>query len=256
MIQSAFEIDADRQLQSLALDRVVKASREKNGRVWLDVQGASPAETEAWLDKFNITGLAKRICLDSGDRSGFYPLPKEMILVTPVQRGKGLSDGPDHVVFYCREELMITFHGQFEDGAVDHATVEYSADWLPDRTIGSLFASIMMDVTQICLKRSAVIREVVEKLEGRLDDDPDSVGADEVMDVRADLIALEVVVNDQLPPLQSVTLTDRPGLVFQGAKEYLNCSLANLTAADRRLDRLDSGSMNCGPACRCIPRTR
>jgi Mg2+ and Co2+ transporter CorA len=84
MIINSFQIDDELQLTPLAPERAAQVVQNKDARVWIDVQTAEPAEIEAWLDTLGIIGLPRRLCLEASDRSGFYPLKKEIFLVIPV----------------------------------------------------------------------------------------------------------------------------------------------------------------------------
>ena len=72
-----------------------------------------------------------------------------------------------------------------------------------------------------------------------MDREPDAVEAEEIMDLRSDLLALGVLVNDQLPSLRALSTTDKPFFKVKDAQEYMNCALVNLQAAAGALDWLD-----------------
>ena len=72
-----------------------------------------------------------------------------------------------------------------------------------------------------------------------MDREPDTIEAEEILDIRSDLLALGAVVGDQLPSLQALSTTDKPFFNLLDAQEYMNCALVNLQAADRALDWLD-----------------
>lgn len=236
----AFTIGADRQLDPLPVDGIDDACADADACVWIDFQGADPTCAEEWFDRLKVRGLARRVCLEAGDRSGFYPLPDEMILVMPVLIRSQATPTSEYVTFLCRERLLVTLHPTSVLGLHEQTTVEEATDWLPERSIVSLVAAILLDVTQECLARTSALRTAVSGLEERLDRDPDSVEADEILDLRRDLLAHEVVVSEQLPPVQALSESERPGLRIGGARDYLNCALANVKAADRQIDRLES----------------
>jgi len=234
----AFEIDPERRLIPISPDQVAEDCRKDNARIWLDLEGDDPDERTVWLDRLAVRGLARRICLEAGDRAGFYPLNDELILVIPVLAKTQGEVKPDHVVFVCRPQVMISLHNQPALDAEVEATTEDAAEWMPGSTIASLVAAILMDATQDCLDHSSGLRQAVITLEDRFDHDPGSVAADEVQDLRAKLLTMEMIVDEQLSPVKALAAVDRPGMKIEGAREFLNCSLANLIVAARRLDRL------------------
>ena len=72
-----------------------------------------------------------------------------------------------------------------------------------------------------------------------MDREPDDVEADEILDVRSELVALGALVGDQLPTLQALSATDKPFFALADTQEYMNCALANVQAADGSLTWLD-----------------
>jgi magnesium transporter len=68
--------------------------------------------------------------------------------------------------------------------------------------------------------------------------EPDTVEAEEILDVRSELLEHMAVIGDQLPALRSLSMTDKPFFSLKDAQGYMTCALANLQAADRSLDRL------------------
>ena len=239
MKTTAFTIAADGQLQPILPEQVTDTCSAPDARTWLDLQGLGPLEIATWLGRLGVDGLARRICLEAADRAGFYPLRNEMVLVVPVMVA-GKSGTMDHVVYLCRENLLLTMHAQQVLEPHKRTSVDTAAEWLPESTPVGLVATTLFDATQECLTYTSVLRTAIDTLEERLEHDPDSVQASDITDLRADLLAHEMIVSDQLPPVLALAGADQPGVSLQGVREFLNCALANLQAADRRIDRLDS----------------
>ena len=51
----------------------------------MDVMDSETSELEELLDHINIQGLIRRICLESNDHPGFYPMKPLTLMVIPVQ---------------------------------------------------------------------------------------------------------------------------------------------------------------------------
>ena len=236
MIINSFNINEDLQLTPLDPDLAAKAQRQRDARTWIDLSAYEPSELEEWLDKLEVKGLSRRLCLEAWDRPGFYPLKNEIILVIPVQGGTELSQESDYLTFLCRENLLLTFHQkpvrQFSD-------VHDSESWLPDRSISGLVSAMMIDFSLTGLQHTANLRNEICDLEDKMDRDPNSVDAEQIMDMRSEILLLGSVVSDQLPSLLALRVTEKPYFKLEDAKDYLNCALANLKAADRSLDWLD-----------------
>jgi hypothetical protein len=167
MIINSFQIDDELHLTPLAPERVAEVFQNKDTRIWLNVQTAEPAEIEAWLDTLGIIGLPRRLCLEASDRSGFYPLKKEIFLVIPL-----LADikGPpwrDYLALLCRENLLLSFHRKSVFNPQQLATLHEAEDWLPDRSVAGLVSAMTLDLSQECLGQVAGMRTTIHALEER-----------------------------------------------------------------------------------------
>jgi Mg2+ and Co2+ transporter CorA len=231
-------IDEAFQIVPCEPDVATALSQQANARVWIDLHALGPSDFEAWLDKLDVRGLIRRLCVEAGDRSGIYPLKREMLLVVPVlaQTPDGLST--DHVGMLCRENLLVTWHQEFALNPSQHAALHEAEAWLPNRSIAGLVSALLVDLSQEGLRHTVTLRRLVRALEERMDRDPDAVEAVEILDLRAALLAQDSAVSDQLPPSHTLGAMEKPYFRQQDSQEYMNCALANLDAADRAIDRL------------------
>ena len=238
MIVNSFQISNELQLTPLAPERAAQMCQIRDARIWLDVQTAEPAELENWLDKLGIIGLPRRLCLEASDRSGYYPLKKDIFLVIPVLADIEGSPERDYLALLCRENLLLSFHRKSLFNPQQLATLHEAEDLLPDRSVAGLVSAVTLDLSQECLGQAADMRTTIRALEERKDLEPDAVEAQEILDLRSELLVLDAVVSDQLPSLRALGSTDKPFFKLKDAQEYMNCALANLQAADRSVDRL------------------
>ncbi len=239
MIINGFQITAALQLAPVAAEELVEMSQNAAARIWLDLQAPEPDELEAWLDRLEVVGLSRKICLEARDRPGFYPLKKEILLVIPVLVGADVPCEADHILFLCRENLMVTVRREFVMSPQRLDALKAAESWLPDRSISALISAVMISISLECLRRAAELRKSVFTLEERMDRDPDTVEAEEILDMRSDLLSLGAVVSDQVPSLRALGGTDKPFFKLKDSREYMDCALVNLEAADRALDWLD-----------------
>jgi magnesium transporter len=72
-----------------------------------------------------------------------------------------------------------------------------------------------------------------------MDREPETVEADELLDLRSDLLTVQSVVSDQLPSAQALSTTDKPFFRLKDGQDYMNCTLANLQAGGRSLILMD-----------------
>jgi len=248
MIVNSFEITEALRLEPLAPENVAEARGREDAKVWLDLQACEPDELEEWLDRLGVTDLSRRLCLEARDHPGFYPLKNEIFFVFPVVTGAQDRLDIDHVAFLCRENLLLTLHREQVLNLKTLTTLEASDAWLPGRSIAGLVAAVMMDQSMEGLRRSVRLRDFVRVLEDRMDRDPDEVQAEEILDIRSDLMALGALVSDQLPILQGLSVTDKPFFRLADTQEYMNCALANLQSTGLSLAWLDqrTGTLRSG----------
>lgn len=236
MIMKSFEIDEVLKLIPLDPGRVAETIQRKDAKVWIDLFAFKPDELEEWLDRLEVTGLSRRLCLEAWDRPGFYPLKREIILVIPVPGDAGLSEEADYLVLLCRENLLFTFH---PEPVQQFADVDDSESWLPEGSIAGLMSAMMIDFSLTSLGHTANLRNTISTLEDTMDREPDTVEAEQILDIRSEILLLGSMVSDLLPLVLALRTTDKPFFKREDAQDYLNCAVVNLKAADRSLDWLD-----------------
>jgi magnesium transporter len=236
-IVTSLQIDEALRLTPFAPEDVPEAHGDVNARLWIDLQSDETPEVEAWLDELAVTGLSRRLCLEARDRPGFYPLKREVVLVIPIFTDAESSGEIDFLTFVCRENLLLTLHNKPLPQLAD---TEDAESWLSERSTAGLVAAAMIDVSLAAVSRTEDLRSAVLALEQRMDRDPDMIEADEILDIRAEVMELASMVSDQLPPLQAYNASDRAFSGVRDAREYMNCALVGLRAADGSLTSLDA----------------
>ena len=235
----SFQINELLQLVSMDLDQAMSQLQNPDAKLWIDLQGFDSDELEEWLDKFQVEDLARWLCLESQDHCGFYPFKKEICFVIPVLTDTEDDREVDYIIFLCRENLLLTLHSKSILSPEDLGAFQGSDAWLPQRSISGLVSSIVMGMSLECLQRSAKLRRSIIGLEEQIELDADSVPADQIVEIRADLLAFGAMISDQIPPIKALSRTDKPFFVLNDAKEYMNCAVSNLMSVDRALDWLD-----------------
>ncbi len=194
MIVKSYEIDEALQLTPVAPERIAEATQRGDARLWLDLVDFTLGELEGWLDELGVTGLSRRLCLEARDHPGFYPLKRELVLMVPVLADTGTSGKVDFLVLLCRENLLLTLH---DEPLPELEDIEDSESWLSERSIAGLVSAAMVDASLVASRRTEKLRSAVLALERRMDREPDSVEADEILDMRAEVIELGSLVGDQ-----------------------------------------------------------
>jgi magnesium transporter len=234
-----FEIGEQMELTRCDPASAAEAARSPDSRIWIDLEGADGTETAAWLERLDVKGLARRLCLESRDRPGFYPLNKEIVLVAPVLCEATIAGNTDYLALLCRENMLLTLHRTPVVDTEELVSLHESETWLPDRSIAGLVSALIMGLSLDGLGHVNALRGRVIAMEDRMDREPEAVQAEEILELRSNLMTLASAVSDQLPSLQALSTTDRPHFRLQDARDYLNCALANARAADGSLTWLD-----------------
>lgn len=239
MIVNCFQISDGRQVTPCDYESAVQATQKPDACIWIDVQGFETSELEEKLDKLEVKGLARRLCLEARDRPGYYPMTNLTFLVVPVLASAEDFHGVEHVAFLARKNLLLTLRDPRATRLQGTITLQDSVDWLPDISVAGLVAAFMIALSLESLKRTSELRDMIMTLEKRMDREPDSVDMTEISHKRSELLTLESVVSGQLPIVQVLIASDRASLKFESIREYFICAVANLQATDRSLDWLE-----------------
>ena len=239
MTVNSFQIDEALKLTPVAPDKIAELAREADVRLWLDLIDFTPDELESWLDGLEVEDMERQLCLEARDRAGFYPLKRVIFFVIPVLVRTETTGEVDYVAFLCKGNFLLTLHSRPVLNPQQLAVLDASDAWLPERSIAGLVSALMIDQSLDCLRRTADLRDAVTALEQRMVHDPDTVEAEEILEQRSTLVTLGSLVSDQLPSVQALSRTDKPVFRLGDEREYIDCALTNLRAADESLTWVD-----------------
>ena len=239
MTVKSFQIDERFRLKAIAPEAAAKAYRCDGATVWLDLQTSRASEIHEWLDKLEVKGLSRRLCLEGHDRSGFYPSGGEILFVIPVLVETPEPRELDYLGCFCRERLLLTLHRKPVWTEEQLSDVQEAHLWLSEHSIAGLVSAMMIDGSLVCLRQATDLRTSILALEDRMDDEPDTVEAEHILAMRSGLVTVSAVVSDQLPVIEALNASEKPFFSPRDGREYLHCAMVNLQAADRILDRQD-----------------
>jgi len=239
MIVNCFQISKNLQLMPCDYQSAVKAPQNPERCTWIDMQGLNTEELEAYLDTLDVSGLAKKLCLEAYDRPGFYPMNTMTFMVIPVLAAPEDVSEVQHVMFLIRSNFLLTIRNVRAGHLQSAITAQESADWLPDNSVAGLVSVFMIGLSLESLKRASELRDAMMALEKQLDREPDSVKAQDISHKRFELLTIESVVSGQLPIIQALIANEKTSFDRESIREYLICAQANLQATDRSLDWLE-----------------
>lgn len=240
----SYQITDELLLMPFPPERVMEASRDKDARIWIDLMTSDSGELEEWLDRLEVKKLSRRLCLEARGRSAFYPLKDELLLIIPGTSLRGGSEEADHIVFLCRQNLLLSIHSKPIFSFQKITELQASDSWLPERSIAGLLSAMLIGMSLECLRRTAGLRDSVFALVEQMDRKPDDVEAEHIMDMRAELMTMATTVNDQLPAIEALGTSEKRFFDIGEARAYINCALVNMRSVDRSLDWLDQRVSN------------
>ena len=157
---SCFQLTDDLRLLPQDYARLVQAPRSPGARFWIDVQGAEPAALEGVLDTLQVTGLARRLCRESGERAGFYPIKGMTLLVVPLPAD--VADDPSlrYITLLARADLLLTIHNLPLAGLESGSTLEESPGWLPESSVAGLLAAQLIALSLSGLRQAGHLKDL------------------------------------------------------------------------------------------------
>ncbi len=230
-----FQITDDLQLLPREYGSALKDLGAPGVRLWMDVQVAGAEPLDTLLDALGVSGLPRRLCLESGERAGFYPIKGVTFLVIPLQTDGVERQTVEYITVLAREDLLLTIHAMPFAALARGSILEESPGWLPESSVAGLLAAQLMALSLSGLRRAAQLKEQVVNLERRLDGDSGSVEMEEMSERRSELLAFDSIVSGQLPILTALMATTQASAVGGAVADYQACALANLQATERTL---------------------
>ena len=220
-------------------NNAVVAIKQKNARIWIDLQDIETSELEGKLDDVHVHGLIRRFCLESRDHPGYYPLHPLALMVVPVQTEIQETEKVEYLSLLFSQDFLISIRNSKMARFQKSFSLEDTAELLPDDSIAGIISSLLMGLSLDFLRKASRMGDRILVLEEQMDRDPDSVKIEEISDKRSELLTLESIVQGQLPILEAVIISKRASIISDNTMEYLSWTAANLNAANRKLDWLE-----------------
>lgn len=205
---------------------------------WVDIHSYRTDELEAWLDNLNLSDLAMQCCLEAGEATRLIPLHEEVFFEFTVYAEDALSDIVN-LAFLCIRNLVITLHPApipNLDGVIKTLTSELT---LTQPTTSALVCLLMLFESAKNLRISEVLKKTVFDLDERMDDNPDSVEADEILDQKRLLRTLDTLVSAQLSCFEFMGGLSRPFLDLMALTAQFQFAPSNARSANQNVDRLE-----------------
>lgn len=232
-----FQIEHNGALTRDDPDGCLERWRGGEGRYWVDIECSEPEERTRWLSALNLSPLALRCSQEIGKNTRIVPLGNEVFLEFSVFCGDKNSQRTS-LAFLCLNNLVITLHGK----PIDNLRKVQSN--LEEIQLSAATTAVV--VYAISLGQSAQTARLahentarVDALDARMDQDPDSVEIDEILDQKAAVLLLDAVTSEQVACFDVLGEIKGKVLDMSALGDYLRYLTAEAQYSDRVVDRLD-----------------
>jgi magnesium transporter len=152
---------------------------------------------------------------------------------------EGVASELVHLSFLCIQNLVVTLHAAPSaslDGAIKGLTSELT---LTQPTTAALICALLLLESAKSRKISEALKKTVFELDERMDDNPDSVEADEILDQKRSLRTLDTVAGAQLSCFEFMGGLSQPFLDLKGLAAQFQFVPSNARSATENVDRLE-----------------
>ncbi len=217
----------------------IDSIKEKRPGVWIDIMDAETAEIVTKLDELNIHGLIRNFCLDSRDHPGFYPLTPISLIVMPVQMEVQELYTMEYLAILFSTEFVISIRSSKMARFRKSISTSDSTELLPDMSTAGLISALLMGLSLDCLRKASRLSNMIRTIEENMAREPESIDIEDLSAKRSELLALESIVQGQLPIIETIISSGRPSKNLETTYEYLRWAGANLRSADKTLEWLE-----------------
>jgi magnesium transporter len=214
--------------------------RGEGGSYWVDVHSYGADELEVWLGNLHVSPLAIERCLEAGHATWIFPLNEheEAFFKFPIYSTDGASELL-HLSFLCIPNLVVTLHSG-PLASLEHTIKELTVEMtLSQPTISALVNLLFFLESTKSLRISEALKKAVFDLDEGMDDNPDSVNANEIRAQKRSLRTLDTVVGAQISCFEYVGSMNRPFLDLMALTKRFQLVTSNASAANQIVDRLE-----------------
>lgn len=238
MTVNCFQVTDGPKLIPCEYSFAIDAIKQQTAKIWIDLQDVETSELEEKLDDLKVEGMIRRICLESGDHPGFYPINPVSLMVMPVQMEVQDVNVLEYLSLLFNQDFLISVRNSSMARFQIGLTTQDSTELLSDNTITGIIATLMLGLSLDSLQKSVKLSDRILTLEQQMDREPDSVDIDEISDRRSQLLTLESIVQGQLPIVEATIPVDKTSEISERTREYLKWATANLNSANKKLEWL------------------
>ena len=237
MEMTCFELRDDGRLLHTDISEALDRWRCGDGRFWVNLE-ASELEERAWvLDQISLRGLLRRRCLEVGEGSAVVALPDGTFAEWPVFTDQACSSRAQ-VAVLCVENLLLSMHSEPIDEAI-HLPSSEDVEGLHPASTSSLLCALLTRQSSVTTRSARMLRDRVIELGQRMDDDPDSVDADDLDALKHEVLLMDSVAEEQSETFGELVYAASRGFEVANVKGSLGLLTTTARGTSRLVDRID-----------------
>lgn len=215
-----------------------KAWKEDAAAYWIDIHSYHAGELEEWLENLKLSSLAMKCCLEAGQTNRFVPLKDEVFLEFPTFIDSAGSELIP-LSFLCIQNLVVTLHAvplPIEDGVINGLL---SGLGIQKPTTSALVCILLLLESAKSLRISESLKKSVFEMDELMDEDPNRISADDILDQKRSLRMLDTVVDAQLNCFELMGEVNRPFIDLKTLATQFQFAPGNVRSANQTVDRLE-----------------
>ena len=236
MKPACFELTESGRLTDVDAADARRRWRAGDGTFWIDVKECSAVELETMLDDLNVGELLKRRLLRVGHGTSIIALQDVTFAECAVFADEACSRR-SHIAILCFKNLLITLQSEPIEAPTD---TQQSLDLseLGPLSTASVLCSILLWQGARTARAARALRDRSFEMDQRMDEDPRSVEASDLAELKVDLLRADAISEEQDEAFRSLSEAETRALDFSTLTGSMSLLTSSANATRRLNDRL------------------
>lgn len=236
---TCWEITDDGHLREAETAASLQRWQSDNGAFWVVVEGGEPADVTDWLHTLGLGPELVDLFLEPGHAARFLPLNEAIFFEFPILTEEN-PGGSVSSMFICLDRLVAEVRGAPARRAEssDFPSAQQFAT-LREPTTSALVCALLVGESAKVRRFALALRTQARRLEGQMEEDPDSITIDEIVALKGSIRDLDEIVDDQLAIFTPLKVVEQPLLDLVRLGDLFQVAITNTESSDRAVDRLN-----------------
>jgi magnesium transporter len=235
---NCYSIKENGSLTSLTGEDWQRLRKETESPLWVHIEGGSEKEIHEVLAPL---GLHKSLLGMIDDRDSFgarvIPWDDTLLLVVPALVAQKPSVSTYNAALML-EGLLITLSQSPSEVLSNFTQYLGTGATLFEPTTSALACAQLLFQNDRRVRHALTLRDQVTSLTDRLEDDPESVAAGDILDLRTQVREMGVDAEDEIYCIELLELVDLPSFNLKGIENYYQSLMTNARYLDRLVNRV------------------